>query len=197
MSTFYANPGATGFLREWQWAASYTRWIPGVYDASFFYGRRVSLPWSRYSRLALGVSYLGIQDFDSTNGREPAANGGDLLITASLGQPVSFISKRLSLGGNIKFFRSRLDDFDASAFIVDFGLLFRSPRFGFLKTGLGIFDEGIFSAGIAATQLGSALKFRTTDTPLPKTLRAGIAFQHWQASRLATASHCRLSQHTR
>ena len=59
ISAFHANPAATGFLREWQWSASYTRWIPDVNDASFFYGRRVALPWSRHTRLGLGVSYLG------------------------------------------------------------------------------------------------------------------------------------------
>src|SRR5262245_17642497 len=25
--TIYANPGATGLLREWQWSASYSKWI--------------------------------------------------------------------------------------------------------------------------------------------------------------------------
>lgn len=175
MSAIYANPGATGFLREWQWSASYTRWIPDVYDASLLYGRSISLPWSRNAHVALGMTYLGIKDFDSTNGRAPFGQGNELLATLSIGQPLSFISQWFSLGGNVKYFRSSLDQFDASALAFDAGLLMRTPKFGFLKTGLGIFDEVIFSAGVAVTQLGGALHFNTLDTPLPKTVRAGVA----------------------
>jgi hypothetical protein len=32
--SFHANPAATGFLREWQYSASYTRWISDIYTDS-------------------------------------------------------------------------------------------------------------------------------------------------------------------
>jgi hypothetical protein len=175
MYAIYANPGATGLLREWQWSVAYTNWVPDIYNASFLFGKQLRLPWSRHSRIALGISYLGIKDFDSSKGRAAVASGGDLLIAASYGQPLSSISTNLSLGGNIKFLRSRLDNFDANGFIFDVGLLYRTPRFRLLDTGVGLFDEGIISAGVSMTQLGSALHFKNADTPLPRTLRAGLS----------------------
>ena len=175
MYAVYANPGATGLLREWQWSLSYTNWIPGTYYASAFYGRGVRLPWNRHSRFALGVSYLGIKDFDSSKGRAPLASGGDVLLSASLGQPLTAISRGLSVGADVKYLRSRLDNFDADGFIFDVGLLYRTPRFRFLRTGVGLFDHAILSAGVAVTQLGGALHFNDGDTPLPRTFRAGAS----------------------
>jgi len=176
MYAIYANPGATGLLREWQWSVSYTNWIPDVYNASLFLSKGFRFPWSRHSRLALGISYLGIKDFDSSKGRgAPLASGGDLLVAASYGQPISSISANLSLGGNIKFLRSRLDNFDANAFVFDVGLLYRTPRFRVLNTGFGFLDEGILSAGVSITQIGGSLQFKSIDTPLPRTFRAGLA----------------------
>jgi outer membrane protein OmpA-like peptidoglycan-associated protein len=59
---------------------------------------------------------------------------------------------------------------------VDTGVLFRTARFRFLNTGKGLLDYGIISAGLAVTQIGPPLNFITADTPLPRTFRAGVAF---------------------
>ncbi|MFQ5631561.1 MAG: PorV/PorQ family protein, partial [bacterium] len=169
----YANPGATGLSREWQLSASYTTWIPDIYHATLVYSKGLRLPWNERSRFALGISYLGIKDFDSSNGRTPFASGGDLLVTASLGQPIRAISDNLSLGGSVKYLRSRLDRFDANTVVFDLGLLFRTGRFKLRKSDSGFFRDGIFSAGLSLTQLGAPLDFITEETPLPRTLRAG------------------------
>jgi uncharacterized repeat protein (TIGR01451 family) len=187
MYAIYANPGATGLLREWQWSLSYTQWIPDIYNTSAFWGKRLRLPWSSHSRVVLGISYLGIKDFDSSKGRAPFASGGDLLVNASIGQPLGAITNGISLGGSVKYLRSRLDQFDANAFMFDLGLLYRTPQFRFLNTGLGIFDRGIFSAGLSMTHVGRALNFKGSDTPLPRTMRAGIA--------LNMGSHDKLQVH--
>ncbi len=173
--SFHANPGATGFLREWQWSASYTKWIADVYNASFLHGRRINTPWSRQTRLAIGINYLGIPEFDSSNKTAAPVSGNNLLVTTSFGQTLTFISPDISIGANIKYFNSRLAQFEARSLIFDYGILFRTERFGFLKPSSGLFNYAIFSAGLAITNSGRSVQYVTEGTPLPMALRAGIA----------------------
>lgn len=173
MHALYANPAATGFLREWQWGFNYTEWFADSYNLSITYGRRWRTPWSRDARIAFGLYYQGVRDFQSTDGLQPTASANDMLLSLSYGNPLTFLSRNLSIGGNVKFLRSKLADFTASAFVFDGGLLFRSNR---IKLNTGIFDYGIISAGASATQLGQSLDFISEATPLPTTLRAGVAF---------------------
>ncbi|MFQ5674530.1 MAG: PorV/PorQ family protein [bacterium] len=172
----YSNPGAAGFLREWQWSASYTEWIADIFNASLVYGRQVRLrtPWGNRLNFALGIHYQGIREFDSSRGAAAAASAKDILVTGSFGSPLSIISNNLSFGANLKYFRSELAQFSANAFAVDLGLLYRTPRFRLSQPG-GFFDYGILSVGIAVNHLGTSLKFLNTATPLPKTWRAGMA----------------------
>lgn len=172
MHALYANPAATGFLREWQWATSYTEWFADTYILGLNYARQVRTPWSRHTRVALGVNYHGIRAFDSTGDLQPVASANDMLVTASVGNPVSFLSRNLSVGANLKYFRSELDAFSASSWIVDLGALLRSKR---LKLGHSFFDYAIFSGGLSVTNLGSALTFINSETPLPRTFQIGGA----------------------
>lgn len=173
--SFHANPGATGFLREWQWSATYTKWISDIYNASFLYGKRINTLWSRQTRFAFGINYLGIPEFDSSNETTAPVSGNNLLLTTSFGQPITIISRNISIGANIKYFNSKLAQYDAQSFIFDYGLLFRTTQFGFLKPGKGFLDYAILSAGISITNVGNPIQFISEDTPLPKTVRAGVA----------------------
>jgi len=166
----YANPGATGFLREWQWSATYTKWIADVYNASFLYGRNFRTPWSRKTCAALGILYYGVPGFDSSDRAAPNASANDVIASLSLGQP---LTTNIALGGDIKYLKSTLAQYNASAWVFDVGLLARTPRF---SLGNPLFEYGILSAGIAVTQLGQDLKFDRVGTPLPRTWRAGAAF---------------------
>jgi len=172
----YANPGAVGFLREWQWSASYTEWIADIFNASLIYGRQVRLrsPWSDRANFALGIHYQGIREFDSSRGATAPASAKDILLTASLGSPISVLSRNIALGLNIKYFRSELAQFSANALVFDVGLIYRTPRFRLSQPG-GFFDYGILSAGVSANHLGTSMKFLNSATPLPRTLRAGLA----------------------
>ncbi|MCG8606432.1 PorV/PorQ family protein, partial [bacterium] len=172
MNAIYANPGAVGFLREWQWSTSYTEWIADVYNLSFMYGKRISTPWSSQSRLALGIQYQGVREFNSTNQPGVSASANDLLVNLSIGNPLTLISRNLSLGTNIKYFRSTLAGLNASTFMTDLGLLYRFKRF---KIENGLFDYGHVSAGVSLSHLGRPLKFISDGTPLPRTFRAGAA----------------------
>ncbi|MDZ7301631.1 MAG: PorV/PorQ family protein [candidate division KSB1 bacterium] len=169
----YANPAATGFLREWQWSATYAQWIAEVYSASVIYGQRIHTPWSHDTRVALGAAYLGMREFDSSDRAAAPESANDMLFFTSIGQR---LGQRFAVGANIKYLRSRLAEYDAASWIVDAGALYRTRRFRFLNTGKEVFDYGILSAGVAVTQIGQPLTFISAGTPLPRTFRAGIAF---------------------
>lgn len=171
---YYANPAATGFFRERQWTLTYTKWIADIYNISLNYARPVRTPWSDRTHVALGINYQGAREFDSSRGATPPASANDLLVAASLGSPLTAISKNLSLGANFKYLKSDLYNYSASSFIFDFGALIRSNRFHLRKSGL--FQQGILSAGISITNMGSPLQFIRESTPLPQTIRSGVAF---------------------
>jgi outer membrane protein OmpA-like peptidoglycan-associated protein len=173
--TVYANPGAAGFLREWQWSASYSRWIADVYSASVFYGQRLRLPWSRHTRVGFGVAYQGVPEFDSSQRTAAQASASDALFALSLGQPFQISRQQFALGASAKYLMSKLAQYDADTWIADIGVLYRTKRFSLLQSG-GVFEHGIISAGVALTQLGPALEFIANKTPLPRTWRTGVAF---------------------
>ena len=174
MHTIYANPGAAGFLREWQWATSYTRWIADSYHLSGLYGKQVATPWGKKTRLAFGLHYQGVGDFNSTADRTAAQVGAnDALFSLSIGNPLNFLSKNVSFGTNVKFLRSQLADDAATSWMFDLGLLYKSNRFPVNILG---FQYGILSAGVSTNHLGQPLNFVGEDTPLPRSFRTGAAF---------------------
>ncbi|MFQ5709579.1 MAG: PorV/PorQ family protein [bacterium] len=173
----YANPAATGFLREWQWSASYTKWIADIYNISLLYGRqlRFHTPWSDRTNIAFGLNYQGVKEFDSSRGAAPSASANDLLISFSLASPLTALTRNLALGINLKYVRSELAQFKDASLIFDVGAIYRTPRIALNRWGLGVFDYLILSGGFAVTQLGSAMNFVANDTPLPRTVRSGAA----------------------
>ncbi|MBD3291275.1 PorV/PorQ family protein, partial [candidate division KSB1 bacterium] len=173
--SFYANPGAVGFLREWQWSANYSNWISDIYNTSFLYGRRVATPLSRHTRLAVGLSYLGIPEFDNSGGFDQQVNGNHLVATAGFGQPLTFISRNLSIGANVKYFRSQLDEYKANTYVFDTGLILRTPKLGVRNLTGGLFEYFILSTGASIMNMGSPVEFISEETPLPRTYRGGIA----------------------
>ncbi len=170
--SFYANPAATGFMREWQWSATYTNWISDVYNASFLVAGKLSTPWSRKTRIGLGVNYLGIPEFNNTDDQATMVSGNNLLVTASIGQPLNIITRHLSIGANVKFFQSKLAGYETRSAIFDAGALLRSPRIALFRP---FFDYLIFSTGISITNMGKPVTFISEETPLPRTIRGGAA----------------------
>jgi len=170
--SIYANPGAVGFLREWHWAAGYTEWFAGSYHTGINYSRRIWTPWSRQTNLAFGIQYQGIRQFDSTNKQEKAVDAGDLILSVGYGNPLTFLSPNLSFGLNTKFYHSRLASYEASAWVYDFGLLYKSDRISF---SLPLISYGYITGGVAVNNLGKPVTYLDTKTPLPRIFRAGAA----------------------
>lgn len=193
LHALYANPGAAGFSREWQWAATYSKTIAEAYHASLIYGTHLRTPWSRRSHLSFGLGYQGMPDFDSSDGAVSQVSANDVLAVAGFSQPFTIAGKMFALGANLKYFRSKLAQYEAEAWMADAGLLYRSARFRLLKSNSRFLNYGIISAGVGVTNVGNDLTFQTSGTPLPRTWRAGMAFNagHHQGLQIQLAADYR------
>ncbi len=194
----YANPGTIAFLREWQWAASYTKWIADVYNASFLYGMRIRTPWSPHTRFTAGILYQGMPEFDSTDGAKPAETANDAVVSVGMGQPLPFIHKNFSVGLNLKYLHSKLAQYNASSIMFDAGVAYRTRRFELKQAGFGFMRWGFFAFGASITNIGQDLTYISIATPLPQTLRTGLAFyagSHYGMQMQVSADYIKIKDH--
>lgn len=173
---FYANPGNNGFAREWFWNASYTNWFADIYSLALNYGRQIAIPMSTRTHFALGLSFQGVREFDSTRGADKPASASDLLLIVGAGMPLPSIHQNFAAGVNLKFFRSHLGPYAASAIMADAGVIYRTPRFRLFPENRGPFRHGILAFGAAVANMGPPLQFVSQKTPLPRSLKLGAAF---------------------
>ena len=173
--SFYRNPAATGLIREWQWSATYTNWISDIYNTSFLYAMKLSNPLSRDTKVAIGINYLGIPDFKSSESLSTYSSGNNLLVTGSIGQPFDIAGHQLVFGMNTKYFRSNLAEYNAVTIINDFGVLFRTKRYMVGTSSNKLLNYLIFSTGISLTNVGKPIKYISEETPLPQTFNSGVA----------------------
>lgn len=166
----FANPGNTGFQRDWFYSGSYNKWIADVFSASVLVGKKIPMPWSRQTQFTVGLVYYGVPEFDSSDKQAPVASANDILAVLSIGQPLSFLSKNISIGTNIKYFQTKLYTYQTSSLIFDAGVTAKTNNFD-----LGPLGKGLLSAGVALTQVGPGVTFLQSETPLPQTFRFGGA----------------------
>jgi outer membrane protein OmpA-like peptidoglycan-associated protein len=172
---FFANPAVTGFSREWQWSASYSSWIADLYTTSLLGSHRIPFPGTNLLRGAIGIHYLGIPDFNSTDGAASSVNGGDTRLTCGLSYPISIGTHSVALGINATYFHSQLAEFNAHTSAVDLGVLFRTRRMQPTATSIQWMHNVIIACGASVTNIGPDLTFISEGTPLPRTLRLATA----------------------
>ncbi len=174
LPAIYLNPAALGFARQWQWSATYNKWIADIYQASFVASRRLNFLGLCHTSAALGLTYLGMPDFDSTDGKAPAVSANDVLASFALSQ--RFGSGPIAVGANVKYLRSELGAYHEQTVATDIGLLVHPLRFRLLGASRGFGEYGYVSAGVSLLNLGKDLKFANHGTPLPRMWRAGASF---------------------
>ena len=173
LHAIFANPAAAGFFRDWQWSASYTKWIADVYSTSFLFGQRVRMPWSRDFRYSVGAAFQGMPDFNSSDQPGASAQANDWIIIGNFAQPLNALSENLAIGTNVKYYRSTLAKYTASSWIADVGIFYKTGVFRLFSAN-SLLPQARLTAGAAMTQMGQPLKFMEEGTPLPTTFRAGI-----------------------
>lgn len=134
-------------------------------------------PMEQYGgTLGLGVTYQDYGSFDRTliTGASTFTSNGsfdasDLAIAVGYGQR---FGEGYSLGGTLKYIRSKIESEDASAFAVDLGLMYRVP------------DQPL-TLGLAIQNLGSKMKFISQSDKLPLNLKVGGAYEFMPGLTLA------------
>jgi len=117
--------------------------------------------------MGVGVTYQDYGDMDRTliSTATTYTNAGsfeasDLAVAVGYGQR---LGGGYSLGGNLKYIRSKIESENANAFAVDLGLMYRQP------------NEPL-SFGLAIQNLGSKMKFISQSDKLPLNLKVGAAY---------------------
>ncbi|MGM0380559.1 MAG: PorV/PorQ family protein, partial [bacterium] len=82
----------------------------------------------------------------------------------------------LAWGGGLKFIREQLSDYNARSYAVDLGLHYKSPR-----TPLRL--------GAVIQNLGPDITFIEVGDPLPRTIRAGWAYDFYPLNRRLTVTN--------
>jgi len=171
--TMFWNPGGLGHIRRWQWAATYNRWFTDVYQAGIAYAGQINFLGSRKTAVGFSATYLGMPSWDATGGADSPVQAGHMTAMVSIGQRVDWLSKWISLGANFRYISSKFDEYGATGFSADAGILLKTPRF---NIGSGMFKYGVIRAGASVQHIGSAVTFNTQGAELPRTIRSGVSF---------------------
>ncbi|MBN2415012.1 PorV/PorQ family protein [bacterium] len=169
------NPGSIGHIRRWQWSATYNRWFSDIYQGYFTYAKQFRVLGSTKTSFAGAVNYLGMPAWDATGGIKESVSASHLVVSATAGQRLDWISDLLSLGVTLKGIYSNFDELSSRGYAADLGLMLRAPRFRIQEDGP--FSFGVLSFGLSCLNLGRAVTVDAESSELPRTLRAGMALQ--------------------
>ncbi len=165
---FY-NPASLGLGRGREVSLSHNE----LYQDLRLENASLTLPLSE--RLALGISatYLG---YGEIAGYDPAGNSTGEVTAYSTALTVGAswrLSDQLAVGAAVKPIWESLGEYQARTAAFDLGLHWR---------------QGRLSVGAQAANLGGRLTFVEEQSPLPRSLRAGIAYQTFNGSSTITAA---------
>jgi hypothetical protein len=164
-NSLYYNPAGMAFYPERELMLYHASWFSDISIEN----ATVTYPLNRAVALGAGISFLRMPDLtryeiDATGG--PLAMGTfsayDLAMTAGIS---TRLSDNFSLGANIKYFQESLETVRAGGFAVDLGAQIR------------LVDSAL-RLGIAAQNLGPAVRYQEQRADLPRTFRAGLAYRH-------------------
>jgi outer membrane protein OmpA-like peptidoglycan-associated protein len=176
--SLFWNPGGIGHIRQWQWAVSYHRYFTDISQASVAMARQFRAFGSRKTGIGLSCAYMGMPEWDSTDGTEhiQAVSAGHFVAGLTLGQRAEWLHKSISYGFTIKGIQSRLANYTATGWAGDAGILIRPGRIRLKELSLGIFDYGVMSFGAALSHFGPDITFDREGTLMPMTYRAGLSY---------------------
>ena len=157
-SLFY-NPGALPFIRRSNASLTY---LNSVMDFNVGAGAYIR-PLSELSALGVGIHYFDYGEFQGKDkfGQDTGTFGAnDVAISAGYGK---MARTDLGIGANIKYIRSKIAGYSASAIAADLGILY------YLR------DKNV-TVGISVMNLGRAISaYLDTKEDLPAHLKFGLA----------------------
>lgn len=158
-----ANPAALAALKYRELDLSYNRWVEDIGFQSIAYGHLTRFGTVGVSLLRRGVG--SFQGYDAGGLAVEQVTAEDWVFGAGIGRPVYRSGPwNLSLGAGLKGIDSRLERAHGRGFAADLG---------------GLADLELpwakLSAGLAAQNLGTRLKYDQESTPLPTAYRLGLS----------------------
>ncbi|NQT24476.1 PorV/PorQ family protein [candidate division KSB1 bacterium] len=176
--SLFWNPGGIGHIRQWQWAVSYNRYFTDISQASVAMARQFRALGSRKTGIGLSCAYMGMPEWDSTDGTQniPVVSAGNFVAGLTIGQRAEWLHKSISYGFTIKGIQSRLANYTARGWAGDVGILIRPGRIRLKELSFGIFDYGVMTFGAAVSHIGPEIQFDKEGTLLPMTYRAGFSY---------------------
>ncbi|RPI01402.1 MAG: hypothetical protein EHM72_06555, partial [Calditrichaeota bacterium] len=172
---FY-NPGGLGFNRRFQVSADYTKWIAETSHYSFQWTGQKQFVGSRKSTLGVGLVYLGMPEWDSTDGLQSPVSAQSLVFAVSAAQRLDWlplIGEHVSLGVSLKGVSSTLAQSSAFGSFLDYGLMLRTGR---AEVNWGVFKYLEILFGFAAQNAELLpLKFLSERTTIPMLKRFGFS----------------------
>ncbi|MHB2150902.1 type IX secretion system protein PorQ [Calditrichota bacterium LG25] len=158
------NPAGLAYLSERKFAFNYTNYLLDINGGTVAYSQQV--PYLK--RVAVSITYLDYGQFDETDrfavstGNTFSANDIALAVTQA-----DHLDQNFSYGITTKFAYSRIADYTATAWLFDFGLLYRAT-----------FESELYFA-VTLQNLGWQLNSYSAATnikePMPTSLNVGVS----------------------
>jgi len=187
ISAVYLNPAGLGFQENGEFAAHYSKLLPGLYDQFHFMSVAWKDKFNDWGTFGAAVDHysLGGGDIMDVDGNVLGDyNSSETVVTLSGARTLDALAG-FSYGLNVKFLYSKLasGDFDptvegtgsAFAFMLDMAMLWQAPLGGFFDGVLEPLDFGLTIANF-----GTRLDYTDGShrDPLPLALRLGFAYDH-------------------
>lgn len=180
-SAIFYNPAGLVGLQTRALSASYLNYVADIQSGSvmfvrprgttqteedqYSYNEDEETPvYDSKSALAFAITYLSYGTIDETNSSGQVIgdfSGSDMAFTMGYANKVS---RRISLGANVKFIYQKVDEFSSQGLAADLGALYR-------------LSDGRTSVGVSASNLGVQLSGLSEEhkDPLPILLRVGLS----------------------
>lgn len=156
------NPAGLSYIRATDAIYFHLDGLAGIQYENFSFGTA----WGMSQVLAANVVYRYSPPIDNQNGN-PAVTADDLLISLSYAQKVA---DNFRLGLTLKYLKSDLASFTASAFAFDGGAVMDHLPYG-LKLGLSFQNLG---TSMSFAPVGAGVSSNSPSDPLPLFLRFGV-----------------------
>ncbi len=166
INAIYSNPAGLAQIKNTQISAMHTLWFEEIFYEHF----SAAVP-TDIGVMALSLNYLGMSDIDKYNRYRVALDDKyrpyDIL---------GYLSYATNLndnffGVNVFMLRSVIEDESASAYGADLGYIRN-------------INEQI-DAGLSIQNIGTTVKFRDEEDPLPLNIKAGMTYQPMESLLLA------------
>jgi hypothetical protein len=124
VSNMYVNPAGLSYIEQDQYAINYTNHILDINGGMAAFARK----FQKYGVLSVGILYMDYGDFEETNENAQALGHQFGANDFALGIGIAnHLDEQFSYGVNMKYAFSKLESYNASAIVFDFGLYWAVP----------------------------------------------------------------------